>query len=66
MNQVIELNAYAHRTEAFDYSAYNRRAEARFRLMRQCMRVLTAVDVCVTMMIGVGFLACVGLVFTML
>lgn len=65
MNSVIHLTPAAV-PEGFDYAAYNRRAEERFRLMRMRVRILTAADACVTLMIGIGFLTCIGLVLTML
>ena len=63
MHNVIEL--YPSRPAALDYPAVNRRAEARFRAAERRRNLLSAVETIVTGLIGVGFAACLALVFTM-
>ncbi len=64
-NNVIELSQYR-KTEVFDFAAYNRRAELRFRSSELREWILHLVEVGVTAAIGVCSLFCVCLAFTML
>lgn len=64
-HNVIELANYRH-PEAFDYRAYNRRAEIRFRNSEVRAWILHVVETAVTAAIGICTLFCVYLAFTML
>ncbi len=64
-NNVIELSQYR-QPEAFDFSAYNRRAQTRLRNSEIRAWITSIVDNCVTVTIAVCTVFCVGLAFTML
>ncbi len=65
MNNVIELSHYR-KPEPFDYKAYNRRAEVRFRNSEIRTWILQLTETLVTAAIGVCTVFCVILAFTML
>ena len=64
-NNVIELTNYR-QNEAFDYYAYNRRAEVRLRNSEMRAWIMHAVETAVTAAIGICTIFCVYLAFTML
>ena len=64
-NNVIELYAYQD-PKSFDFSAYNRRAEMRFRAAQIRFWVGTAVDTLATVAITGCTVFCCFLAFTML
>lgn len=64
-NNVIELYNYCD-TNAFDYTAYNRRAQARFRRNQIRYWLFTIVDTVATISITGCTLFCCYLAFTML
>ena len=64
-NKVIKLANYR-QAEPFDYYAYNRRAEIRFRNSELRAWILHAVETAVTVAIGICTVFCVYLAFTML
>lgn len=65
MNNVIELSNYR-KPEPFDYAAYNRRAQARYRSSEIRAWVLHLTETLVTAAIGICTVFCVILAFTML
>ena len=65
MNNVIELSNYR-KPEPFDYAAYNRRAEARFRNSEIRAWILHLIETLVTATIGICTVICVVLALTML
>lgn len=64
-NNVIELSHYR-KPEPFDYLAYNRRAESRYKNSELRAWIMHLVEAAVTAAIGVCSLCCVYLAFTML
>jgi len=64
-NNIIELAQYRQH-KGFDYEAYNRRAEIRFRSSEVRAWILYAVETAVTAAIGICTIFCVCLAFTML
>lgn len=64
-NNIIELKQYRY-AEPFDYSAYNRRAAARYRNSEIRAWTLHLVETAVTAAIGLCTVFCVVLAFTML
>lgn len=64
-NNIIELAQYR-TAEPFDFAAYNRRAEARFRGSELRAWILHVVETAVTAAIGICTVFCVCLAFTML
>lgn len=65
MNNIIELSNYR-KPEPFDYTAYNRRAEARYRNSEIRAWILQLTETAVTAAIGICTVFCVILAFTML
>ena len=65
MNNIIELSNYR-KPEPFDYTAYNRRAEARYRNSEIRAWILHLTETVVTAAIGMCTVFCVILAFTML
>lgn len=64
-NNIIELSTYR-QAEPFDFEAYNRRAQARYRSSEIRAWILHGVETAVTAAIGVCTVCCVILAFTML
>lgn len=64
-NNVIELKRFR-QPEPFDYEAYNRRAEARYRSSEIRAWISHIVDTAVTAAIGICTIFCMYLAFTML
>ena len=64
-NNIIELSSYR-QPESFDFRAYNRRAEKRFRNSEIRAWILYSIETVVTAAIGVCTVLCVALAFTML
>lgn len=65
MNNIIELSNYR-KPEPFDYTAYNRRAEVRYRNSEIRAWILQMTETVVTAAIGICTVFCVILAFTML
>lgn len=65
MNNVIELSQHR-KPDAFDYHAYNRRAEIRLRNSEIRAWILHLTETLVTAAIGICTVFCVILAFTML
>ena len=65
MNNVIELSRYR-KSEPFDFEAYNRRAQIRFRNSEIRAWILQLTETLVTAAIGICTVFCVVLAFTML
>ncbi len=65
-NQNVIYLSQFRRSEAFDYAAYNRRAETRLRNSEIRAWIQQIVDTTVTAAIGVCTVFCVFLAFTML
>ena len=64
-NNIIELANYR-KPEPFDFAAYNRRADERFRSSEKRAKILHLVETFVTASIGFCTLFCMYLTFTML